>query len=147
MKQKINPPFLFKIFTLLMIISIFLPLNKAIELPYNLVGLIVFIFGAYVAISTKKMFKRTETPMSPKATPLKLHTEGIFNYSRNPMYLGIVIGLLGIAILTGILINLLFPVVYIILMDVFFIKYEEENLQNKFGEKYRKYKENTKRWI
>jgi len=63
------------------------------------------------------------------------------------MYLGIVIGLIGIPIITGILVNLFFPIIYFIIMNIFFIRKEEGNLENEFGNKYNKYKKETRRWI
>lgn len=147
MKNNINPPFLFKLFILLMIASIFLPLEKSIPVPYNLFGVILLLFGIYIAVKTKRRFKRTGTPMPPSAKPLKLHTCGLFNYTRNPMYLGIVIGLLGIAIMTGIIYNLIFPILYLVIMDGFFIKLEEKNLEKSFGKEYVLYKKKVRRWI
>ncbi|MEJ2194881.1 MAG: isoprenylcysteine carboxylmethyltransferase family protein [Ignavibacteriaceae bacterium] len=147
MKNNINPPFLFKLFILLMVISIFLPLEKSIPLPYNLLGVILLFTGAYIAVKAKRRFQRTWTPMPPSAKPIKLHTCGLFSYTRNPMYLGIVIGLSGIAIMTGIIYNLIFPVLYLVIMDRVFIKIEEHNLEKEFEEEYILYKNKVRRWI
>lgn len=147
MKNKINPPILFKSFISLMIISIFLPLEKLIPLPYNLFGVILLLSGTYIAVKAKRRFKRTGTPMPPAAKPTKLHTCGLFSYTRNPMYLGIVIGLSGIAIMTGIIYNLIFPILYFVIMEEVFIRLEEDNLENKFGEEYTLYKKKVRRWI
>jgi|AP12_2_1047962.scaffolds.fasta_scaffold08756_3 hypothetical protein len=79
MKNNINPPFLFKLFILLMVISIFLPLEKSIPLPFNLLGVILLFTGAYIAVKAKRRFQRTGTPMPPSAKPIKLHTYGLFS--------------------------------------------------------------------
>jgi protein-S-isoprenylcysteine O-methyltransferase Ste14 len=147
MKFKISPPVLYQAFISLMLISVLLPLSKTILFPYNLVGLILLVSGTYIAIDTKKMFKKTDTSMDPLAKPLKLHTNGIFRFTRNQMYLGITIGLLGIAILTGILSNFIFPILFYLLMEIIFIKHEEERLEKEFGEEYKQYKMKTRRWI
>jgi|AP12_2_1047962.scaffolds.fasta_scaffold08756_2 protein-S-isoprenylcysteine O-methyltransferase Ste14 len=63
------------------------------------------------------------------------------------MYLGIVIGLSGIAIMTGIIYNLIFPVLYLVIMDRVFIKIEEHNLEKAFEEEYILYKNKVRRWI
>ncbi len=147
MQTKINPPALYKLSIGAMIISIFLPLDRTIQYPYNLTGLILLFSGTFIALYAKRTFKNTNTPMSPSARPVKLHTDGFFKYTRNPMYLGIVIGLTGIALLTGLLYNIIFPVSYLIIMNNVFIKLEEKNLENEFGEKFLRYKTRTRRWI
>jgi protein-S-isoprenylcysteine O-methyltransferase Ste14 len=147
MKPSFSPPFLYKLFIALMLLTVVLPIQRQIHLPISLIGIILFVAGSYVAIATKKMFKRTQTPISHHATANKLHTKGIFRYTRNPMYLGIVIGLTGIAILTGIVYNLIFALVYLIVMDICFIRPEEKQLYKVFGETYTHYKKKTRRWL
>lgn len=145
--MKISPPILYKWFIVLMLVSAFLPVPKQIQFPFNLIGIILFVAGAYIAIDTKRMFKKTSTPVSYLADPVKLHTKGIFRFTRNPMYLGITIGLAGIAILTGNIYNFAFSILYLVLMDVLFVRQEEEKLENEFGESYRQYKKRTRRWL
>jgi len=130
-----------------MLLSILLPVPKQVHFPFNFIGLVPFIVGSYVAINTKRMFKKTSTPVSHLATPVKLHTNGIFRLTRNPMYLGISFGLAGIAILTGIISNLGFSILYLILMHIFFVGQEEDKLENEFGESYQQYKKQTRRWL
>jgi len=56
--------------------------------------------------------------------------------SRHPMYLGMVLLLLGVAIVHGTLISFVFPVVFGILMELRFIPFEETNLERVFGKQY-----------
>jgi protein-S-isoprenylcysteine O-methyltransferase Ste14 len=146
-ENNLNPPFLYKMFILFMIISMLFPLTGKIEFPYNLFGIVLLIAGIYIAASTKKLFKKTQTPMNPEANPVKLHTSGIFRYTRNPMYLGIVVGLTGIALITGNPVNLGFPITYLFLMNKFFIPIEERNLERAYGDQYLAYKDHVRRWI
>lgn len=145
--MKISPPNLYTLFILLMLFSLFLPIPNQITFPYNLLGILLLVFGSYMAIKTKKLFKRTGTPMNPTAKPIQLHTLGFFRLTRNPMYLGISIGLAGIAILTGLVYNLAFAVFYLFIMDLFFIRHEEQKLEKIFADKFEKYKGRTRRWI
>lgn len=100
-----------------------------------------------MAVNAKKQFKQTATPMHPFTNPTQLHQDRFFKYTRNPMYLGIAMGLLGIAILTGQIYNLAFGILYIILCDIFYVRYEEKKLQMKFGAKFKEYKLKTRRWL
>src|SRR3954463_5258001 len=131
MKITFSPPFLYKLFIELMLLTLLLPIRAQIIFPFNLFGLALFIAGSFVAIATKKMFKRTQTPITHHAAPTKLHIDGIFRITRNPMYLGITIGLAGIAILTGIVYNLLFSIIYIAIMDIYFVRAEEKELEKR----------------
>lgn len=145
--MKISPPNLYKLFIVLMTLILFLPMPHQIKLPYNLLGILLLVFGAYMAIKTKKLFKKTQTPISPTADPVKLHTEGFFSLTRNPMYLGISIALAGIALITGIIYNLILAILYLLIMDLFFIRHEENKLERIFGDQFGKYKKRTRRWI
>jgi len=55
--------------------------------------------------------------------------------------------LLGVAILHGTLITLIFPVIFIVLSEKLFIPYEESNLKEVFGENYIRYKTRVRRWL
>jgi protein-S-isoprenylcysteine O-methyltransferase Ste14 len=145
--KKFSPVILYRIFIGLMLIFLFLPIKKQIAFPINLLGLIPFSIGTFMAVSSKRVFKHTNTPMHPFTNPTQLHTQGFFKYSRNPMYLGITIGLLGLAILSGHFLNLLFPLLYISICDLVYVRAEEKKLMKKFGSKYYEYKQRTRRWI
>jgi protein-S-isoprenylcysteine O-methyltransferase Ste14 len=93
------------------------------------------------------MFKQKKTTVKPYENPTELLTSGPFRISRHPMYLGMVAVLLGEAILLGSLITLIFPVLFIIISELLFIPFEEENLEKFFGKKYGEYKKKIRRWI
>jgi len=143
----ISPPQLYRIFIGIMLLLMVIFKERSLHFPYNLIGVILFIVGVLVALAAKRLFKKSDTPLNPEAKPKKLHTTGIFYFTRNPMYLGIVIGLIGIAITSGFLFNLFFPLIYFIIMNIYFIRKEETNLENEFGNKYNEYKKETRRWI
>lgn len=148
MVKTISPPLLYQIAIVLMILFHFLfPIAKIIPYPFNLVGVIIFVSGAGLAINAKRLFQKTNTPIKPSDQPTNLHQEGPFRFSRNPMYLGISIGLLGIAVFLGSASAFLFPIVFFVVMDLVFIPHEEKALQSVFGEEYRVYKSKIHRWI
>ena len=72
---------------------------------------------------------------------------GLFCFSRNIMYLGMVIMLLGIAIFSGSLIIFLVPVAFFITMNTLVIPHEENDLEQAFGEDYINYKKRVRRWL
>ena len=139
---------IYKTFIALMIaIYIVLPATRIIQYPFNLAGIIIFLVGGYIAISQKKFFQKTNTPMPPSSKPNMLHTKGAFRYTRNPMYLGITIGIFGLAILMSSFINFCFPVLFLVIMDMVYIRREEKILEDEFGDAYLEYKDNVRIWI
>jgi len=144
----INPPILYKTFMVMMVAIYFLlPSSRVIPLPYNLLGLPLFLFGAHVALRAKREFRAAGTPMSPAAVPNTLHRDGYFRRSRNPMYLGITVGLLGFAILWSALWNFVFPPLFAVVVDLFYIRREEKTLSKTFGASYEDYRAQVRRWI
>lgn len=144
---KIGPPNLYKTFIILMLMIGVLPMKPIIGFPWNLLGLPILFFGIYVSLKAKKQFQKSKTPISPNASPTQLHQNGLYKITRNPMYLGIVIGLIGIALLSTRVTNLVFPIIYFFIMDRFFIIKEEANLEKEFGERFLDYKRKVRRWI
>ena len=146
--KKILPPqlFYFALFVILVTDSFF-PLVEFILYPFNLVGILIFAIGVLIAAQGKAQFKRIGTNILPFNEPDVLVTDGLFIYSRNPMYLGFVLALLGIAIFAGSISALLIAGFFAIIVDRWYINFEEKMLMNKFAEEYTMYKSNTRRWI
>jgi protein-S-isoprenylcysteine O-methyltransferase Ste14 len=96
-----------------------------------------------------RAFARTRTPFDPhrpeKATALV--TGGIFRWSRNPMYLSMVLALLGWAAWLGQPWLVLGPVAFVLYITRFQIRPEERALAEKFGAEYESYRRRTRRWI
>lgn len=147
-KPKLMPTSYFLILLILSIaLHFIIPIRKIIHFPYNLSGIILILFGFIINIWTDALFKRHETTVKPHISPTALIIKGPFLISRHPMYLGMLAVLLGIAILLGSLITFIFPVLFMILMEIIFISLEEKNLEEIFGDKYLEYKEKVRRWL
>jgi protein-S-isoprenylcysteine O-methyltransferase Ste14 len=79
--------------------------------------------------------------------PTILVTDGIYKYSRNPMYLGFALLTMGIWMLLGTLSAIFVAILFLILLDQYYIRYEEAVLQKKFGATYLEYKNRVRRWL
>lgn len=147
-EPKLTPTAYFLIILGLSIVFHFIfPIKKIIYLPYNLFGIILIIFGFIINIWTDSLFKKHETTVKPHKAPKAFIVKGPFLISRHPMYLGMLAVLSGIAILLGSLITFIFPVLFVVLMEILFIKMEERILEREFRDKYREYKSKVRRWI
>jgi len=124
-----------------------LPVAKVIAIPWNFLGAIPLILGLVMNLIADRAFKKHETTVKPFEETTTLITSGVFQNSRNPMYFGFVLILIGIAVLMGSLTPYAVIVVFAILMDIVFIRVEERMLEEKFGEDWLGYKKKVRRWI
>ncbi len=74
-------------------------------------------------------------------------TSGVYSFTRNPMYLGLLFVLIAWCLLLSNLITVLFIPLYVLYMNYYQIKPEEEALEAKFGQAFVAYKEKTRRWL
>jgi len=134
-----------------MVLCIFLhfliPIVYIMPVPWNLLGFIPLILGIWINISADRAFKLAETTVKPFEESSILIQDGVFRWSRNPMYLGFVGILLGMSMLLRSLSPYIVIVVFIILIDLVFIRVEEEILEVKFVEEWKAYRSKVRRWI
>lgn len=143
-----SPPALFLVALIAQVIlHAALPLARVIEWPWNVLGLIPVATGFALAIIGDEQFKRAGTPIRPHTPPTVLVTNGVFRVSRNPMYLGIVTILIGIATLLGSLTPFALAPIYGTTVSIGFIRHEERMVAALFGDAYRDYTRRVRRWI
>jgi protein-S-isoprenylcysteine O-methyltransferase Ste14 len=107
----------------------------------------LFISGIIVMRWFFRTMRRNDAPVAYRASESKLVTDGPFRYTRNPMYLAIVLFHAGLACLVNALGFALVLPVHILVMQYGVIKHEERHLERVFGEEYRAYKGRVRRWI
>ncbi len=115
------------------------------------VGLAVFlgVAGVIIALLGVMAFRKAETTVDPRAPEdtASLVVRGVYRYSRNPMYLGFLLMLLGWAFyLSHAFVFALLPL-FIGYMNHFQIQPEEKFMLKKFGDDYRGYLQQVRRWI
>jgi protein-S-isoprenylcysteine O-methyltransferase Ste14 len=105
-----------------------------------------FVVGIGMVIGANRIFRRIGTTARPSEPTLALGTTGVFTWTRNPMYVGGSLALLGIAIGFAIDWVLLLMVVSLPLVHFGIIVREERYLERKFGDEYRRYKAKVPRY-
>ena len=144
--KSIPPTYFYICFILNIALYFVLPKMRVIIFPYNFLGTIVIFFGVYFNIWAWFLFKKNNTPEKfEKSTCIV--KEGLYRFTRNPMYLGMVLILLGLSICLGNLICLISPIIFLIIISLIFIPYEEKKMQDTFGQEYLDYKNSVRRWL
>ena len=119
----------------------FLPriVSLAVGIPLLVLGVSVWAWGV------SGLLRRGESPNPTKATT-RMVTDGPYRFSRNPIYTGGTVGLLGLALLldtaTGVAV-----VVGLALLAHNLTLAEERYLEAKFGDQWREYRSRVRRWI
>ena len=90
--------------------------------------------------------RTTLNPLRPELTTA-LVTSGLYRFSRNPIYVGFVFILLGWGVYLQNPVSLLCVFGFILYMNRFQIEPEEKSLEKKFGDEFKRYKRNVKRWL
>ncbi len=138
-------------FIILLVLSVLLnflfPVPAFLSPPSTYSGFLIIGFGLVLAFWSRSLFLKNATTLQLSEKPTSLVTSGPFRLSRNPIYLGMASVLSGVAVVLGTLVALVFPVLFVMLIEFFIIPGEERNLEKIFGEPYREYKKSVRRWI
>jgi protein-S-isoprenylcysteine O-methyltransferase Ste14 len=133
------------------LIDIFTFPPDIIPQPYNLigilfipVGMLLIIWANYTLLHIGKIGLRNREPMQ---RPSNLVLAGPYRFSRNPLYLGGLLALLGLIIVWSSIVTAFFTVLVYIIFRYVFIKKEEIILEEEFGDEYRDFKKRVRRWL
>ncbi len=112
-------------------------------------GLGFELLGATITISSALAFAKWKTTMNPlkPREASSLITGGTFALSRNPMYLGMLLFLIGPALQFNPVGGIPMAFLFALYMNAFQIPPEESALSEIFGEEYREYAKKVRRWI
>lgn len=151
LELRIPPLALVLIFALLMASTAYaLPASSSLAVVWRIgAGAALAGAGALVALAGVLAFRKHETTVNP-LTPERsssLVASGIYRYSRNPMYLGFLMALLGLAVLLASWVSALWLPVFVVYMNRFQILPEERALERGFGREFMAYARTVRRWI
>jgi protein-S-isoprenylcysteine O-methyltransferase Ste14 len=122
--------------------TIALPWRSTFALIFCTVGSVIILAG----VLTFRRMKTTVNPLTPDATTTMV-TSGIYRVTRNPMYLGFLLILVGWAIYLSNLLAFAFLPLFVWYMNRFQILPEERALAFKFSEAFTRYKRSVRRWL
>ena len=104
--------------------------------------------GLLFVLLAGKLFGEEGTEFRPTSPSNRaLVTRGVYRVTRNPMYLGMVLLLGGVAFCVGTLPMFLAPLGQFLVMNFAVIPFEEEKMGRQFGERYESYRRKVRRWL
>jgi protein-S-isoprenylcysteine O-methyltransferase Ste14 len=124
-----------------------IPVMMVITPPYSYLGIVLMLLSLALMNWTAMQFRKARTSYQLHGEKSVLVTSGPFQFSRNPMYLGMLIWLLGLAVFLGSLIAFLFPALFFLLANFFIIPLEEEEMEKGLGEQIIKDRQRIRRWF
>jgi protein-S-isoprenylcysteine O-methyltransferase Ste14 len=122
-------------------------ISAEFERPRELIGASILTLGALLGPANALMFLLRGTTLNPVDSPKRLFTGGVYQISRNPMYLGLLLIYAGIALLRWQLWALLLIVIPFFVVDRIYIPTEEQRMFEAFGEAYERYRKRVRRWL
>jgi len=110
-------------------------------------GLVLFVVPFSLAIWASRTFHRHGTVVNPLGDVTKVVRDGPFRYTRNPMYLTLVLSYAGASLLFHLVWGLVLLPVLVLVLHFGVILREEKYLRAKFGEDYADYQRQVRRWL
>jgi protein-S-isoprenylcysteine O-methyltransferase Ste14 len=134
---------------LIWLLSRYWPVYRMNTIFQGAVALSIISIGLCVGALAVGVFLKLRTTVDPRYPnkTIRLVTTGIYKYSRNPMYLAILMVLIGVSVYLGALSSILILLIFVIYINQFQIVPEERSLEQKFGDSYRQYAKGVRRWV
>ncbi len=145
---KIHPPVLLVIHIgVAWLLGRFIALPIAVSPLFKNIGLGMAGIGFLLGLSALFVFMKARTTVNPHGSVKTIVSSGIYRFTRNPIYLGMVFMLIGFPLAFGNVWGIPLALAFIPLMNRLVIEHEEAYLEKKFGEAYTGYKSRVRRWL
>lgn len=146
--HKLLPPVLFVVvLAVSVVVGSFVPIAGPLVLALRLIGLAPIVAGLWLTVSSARHFERVGTNIVTFRDPTLLVVDGRFSWTRNPMYLGFVVMLAGAAVMVGTVSAWVGPLVFALVADRWYIRFEERRMVAAFGDAYLDYTRRVRRWV
>ncbi|MCO6498442.1 MAG: isoprenylcysteine carboxylmethyltransferase family protein [Chitinophagaceae bacterium] len=146
----IPPPTFFILFFIIgLILKKMYPLHCQMlpEAAHKAIGGTLFVAGGIIGLVALIQFLKAKTTFSTFHAASALQTEGIYKYSRNPMYLGLFLCYIGLSLWMISPWNIVMLILLYLTVRAYIIHREEKYLEEQFGASYLEYKKKVRRWF
>jgi protein-S-isoprenylcysteine O-methyltransferase Ste14 len=144
----VHPPLVALLF---IVIAYFLgrivPVPFAVPSILQYFGLALTFVGFLLGIGAFMEFRKARTTLDPHGSTRHLVTSGIYRITRNPIYLGFLLMVIGLPLNSGLLWGIVVAPFYMVTMSHLVIEREEAYLEGKFKNQYTDYTSRVRRWL
>lgn len=146
--RNIHPPVVALLF-----IAIAYFLGRYIPLPFTvppllrIIGFAMTFIGFLLGIGAFIEFRKAHTTLDPHGSARQLVTSGVYRFTRNPIYLGFLLMVIGLPLNSGLLWGFVVAPIFVLMMTRLVIEREENYLERKFGKTYASYTSRVRRWL
>lgn len=146
--MRASPPLIFAgAVVAAVILAMLLPEPTVVPGEWRLLGLLPVALGSGLHWWAWRTFRLRKTTVRADRSPRRLVTDGPYARTRNPMYLGGIVILLGLAVLLGSSASFLAPLGYGLVAHLLFLPAEEQVMRERFGDEYPEYRASVPTWI
>ena len=124
-----------------------LPLFRILHPPLAYLGAVLAALGILIVFISAGLFRLRKTTINPFGEPAVMVQDGFYRFSRNPMYLGMLLVLVGVGLWLGNVLALLLAPAFVVTMTRGHIVREEQLLEARFGDDYHAYRARVRRWL
>ena len=147
MKKTLPPTYLFGAIILTTALHFLIPGYQLLVFPWRFLGFLPISTGVVLNLMADQTLKKHLTTVKPFEGSNTLITNGVYSLTRNPMYLGMTLIVLGIVLLLGSASPFVVAIAMPILFERVFILHEEKILEDTFGDRFREYRRQVRKWI
>jgi protein-S-isoprenylcysteine O-methyltransferase Ste14 len=146
--RKVLPPYWFAASLVLeAALDKYVPIVEWIPNPIGYVGLLFVALGIVIGGWAIFLFRRAKTGLVPFSPSSSLVIEGPYQMTRNPMYVGMTLALVGWALILASITPFFVPPAFVVLMTYLFVLPEEGHMERAFGASYLDRKQRVRRWL
>jgi len=146
--RNVHPPIVALIFIVLaLVLGRFVPISISVPVVLRNVGFALTFIGLLCGVGAFLEFRKARTTLDPHGSTKQLVTSGIYRFTRNPIYLGFLLMVIGFPLNSGIYWGIIISPLYITTMNRLVIEREETYLEKKFKEQYSGYRSRVRRWL
>lgn len=132
---------------LILVIDQIVPGSQSLPFFARAFGIAMCMVGIGMGFNTVQKFIRLNTEVHTFRPASTLSTNGLFRFSRNPVYLGQTLALAGLSVFLGSPASLIAALLFWSACHFHYIPFEEKNLERVFADEYLEYKKMVRRWI
>ena len=144
----VHPPVVALMFIVIAyLLGRFAPLSFNVPAIVRYIGLALTFIGFLFGIGALIEFRKARTTLDPHGSAQQLVTSGIYRFTRNPIYLGFLLMVIGLPLNSGLYWGIGLAPFYVFMMNRLIIQHEEAYLERKFGKTYTGYISRVRRWL